>query len=136
MALRDDGRMLYVVDPGMGTVSVIDALTQKVDRRATFAGRPGDGDGRVASAIVSHDGKTLYASAARGVAMLSTADLRLVRWAATGLAVRSLALSRDGSTLFALTAEGVQSIDASSGAVRSQLVAAPGARAIHLVSAP
>ena len=136
MALRDDGAKLFVVDAGMGTVSVIDADRQKVERRATFTGRPGDGDPRLTSAIVSHDGKWLYATASRGVAVLSATDLTLKTWDATDVAVRSLAVSRDGAHLYALTASGVRVIEPLSGAAGSSLVTTGSGRALHLIAAP
>ena len=133
MALSDDGRALYVVDTAGGTISVLDTLTQKVTRRTTFATR-GAGDPHAASAVISRDGMRLYASAARGVAILQTTDLSLRGWAAPDLAVRSLAISSDGARLFALSGDAVQVIDAPSGRVLSQLAAAPQARAIHLIA--
>ena len=133
MALSDDGRSLYVVDPTGGTVSVLDTLTQKVARKATFATR-GAGDTHAASAVLSRDGTRLYASGARGIAMLQTTDLSLKGWAVPDLAVRSLAISSDGARLFALSGDSVHVIDAASGRVVSQFATAPGARAIHLLA--
>jgi DNA-binding beta-propeller fold protein YncE len=133
MALSDDGRSLYVVDPSGGTISVVDALTQKVSRKATFATR-GPGDPHGASAVISRDGTRLYASAARGIAIVQTTDLSLKGWAATDLPVRSLAVSSDGARLFALSGDTVQVIDAASGRVVSQLATVAGARAIHLLA--
>jgi DNA-binding beta-propeller fold protein YncE len=133
MALSGDGTWLYVVDPAGGTASVIDARSQQVSRSASFATR-GAGDPHAASAVVSRDGTRLYASAAKGVAILQTTDLSLRGWAAPDLAVRALALSSDGARLFALSANGVDVIDAASGRVLSQLTSAPAARAIHLLA--
>ncbi len=132
MALSDDGRWLYVVDAAGGSVSVIDAQTQKVSRRAAFATR-GVGDPHVSSAVLSRDGTRLYASGARGVAVLWTADLSLRAWVASDLAVRSLALSSDGARVYALSGDDLYTIDASSGRIVSQL-AAPGARALHVLA--
>jgi hypothetical protein len=112
---------------------VIDASTQQVIRTATFATR-GTGDAHAASAVVSRDGTRLYASAAKGVAILQTADLSLRGWAAPDLAVRSLAISSDGARLFGLSGNGVNVIDAASGRVLSQLTSAPAARGIHLLA--
>ena len=114
-------------------MSVIDAETQKVSRRATFATR-GGGDPHAASAVVSHDGARLYASSARGVAMLQTTDLSLRGWLVPDLSVRSLALSSDGTRLYALSGDSIHVIEASSGRVLSQLAAMPGARGIHLLA--
>jgi YVTN family beta-propeller protein len=133
MALSDDGRWLYVVDTAGGTVSVIDAQTQRVSRTASFATR-GAGAAHAASAVISRDGTRLYASAAKGVAILQTSDLTLRGWAAPDLGVRSLAVSSDGARLFGLSDNGVSAIDAASGRVLSQLSGAPGARAIHLLA--
>lgn len=133
MVLSSDGRWLYVVDAAGGSVSVIDALTQKVSRRATFATR-GGGDPLAASAALSPDGQRLYATGARGVAMLQTSDLSLRGWAAADLAVRSIALSSDGARLFALSGDSVSVVDVASGRVLGELAASPGARAIHLLA--
>jgi len=133
MALSDDGRSLYVVEPTGGTVSVLDTLTQKVARKATFATR-GAGDPHAASAVLSRDGTRLYASGARGIAMLQTTDLSLKGWAVPDLAVRSLAISSDGARLFALSGDSVHVIDAASGRVVSQFATATGARAIQLLA--
>ena len=134
MTLSDDGKRLYVVDTAGGSVSVIDAETQKVSRRATFATPGGTGDPHAASAAVSKDGTRLYASGARGVAMLQTTDLSLKGWSAPDLAMRSLALSSDGARLFGLSGDSVNVIDALSGRVLSQIAAGSGARAIHLLA--
>jgi YVTN family beta-propeller protein len=134
MALSEDGRRLYVVDSAGGAVSVIDASTQQVSRTATFATR-GGGDAHAASAVLSRDGTRLYASAAKGVAILNTADLTLKGWAAPDLAVRSLAISSDGARLFGLAGDVVNVIDPASGRVLSQLTAAPSARAVHVLRA-
>ncbi len=133
MAMADDGRWLYVVDPAGGNVSVIDALTQKVARRATFATR-GGGDPRAASAVVSHDGTRLYASGAHGIAMLLTTDLSLRGWLGADLTVRSLAISRDSARLYALVADEVKVIDIASGRVVGQLPSVTGARALHVLA--
>jgi DNA-binding beta-propeller fold protein YncE len=132
MALSEDGTWLYVVDAAGGTASLIDARSQQVSRSATFATR-GAGDPHAASAVISRDGTRLYASAAKGVAILQTTDLALRGWAAPDLAVRSLAISSDGARLFGLSVNGVNVIDAASGRVLSQLTPAPAARAIHLL---
>lgn len=134
MALADDGRALYVVDTVGGTVSVIDALAQKVARRGSFATK-GSGDARVASAVVAHDGARLYATAPQGIAMLQTSDLTLRGWLAPDLAVRSLAISSDGARLYALAGDGVMVIDIASGRVVGKLPDVPGARAVHVLAA-
>lgn len=133
MALSGDGRSLYVVDTAGGAVSVIDAQRQKVARRATFATR-GGGDPRAASAAISPDGTRLYASGARGIAVLQASDLVLRGWLATDLAVRSIAVSRDGAQVFALSGDAVYAVNAASGRVLA-LATVPGAERIHL-SAP
>src|SRR6266511_2472605 len=133
MAMADDGRWLYVVDPAGGNVSVIDALTQKVARRATFATR-GGGDPRAASAVVSHDGTRLYASGAHGIAMLLTTDLSLGGWLGADLTVRSVAISRDSARLYALVGDEVKVIDIASGRVVGQLPSVMGARALHVLA--
>ena len=134
MALADDGRALYVVDTAGGTVSVIDALTQKVARRATFATRSSAGDPHAASMVISHDGSRLYASAATGIAMLQTADLSLRGWLAPDVAARSLAISSDNARLYALAGDSVLVIDIASGRVVGKLADAPGGRAVHVLA--
>ena len=135
MTLSDSGSRLYVIDAGMGTISVIDADRQKVESRATFAGRSGDGD-QPANAVISHDGKRIYASGAHGIAMLAASDLTLKGWAAPDLAVRSLAVTQDGARLYALADDAITLVDPFTGRVTSQVASVPGARAIHLIAAP
>lgn len=137
MALADDGRRLYVVDTSGGTASAIDTLTQKVVRNASFGGRAGAGDRR-ASAATSHDGTRLYATAARGIAIVQTTDLSLRGWAAPDLAARSIAVSADNARLYALADDGVHTIDLVTGRDVGTVIAVPGAtgsiRAIHLLA--
>ncbi|HEY6959809.1 MAG TPA: hypothetical protein VI814_13375 [Candidatus Limnocylindria bacterium] len=135
MALTDDGRALYVVDTAGGTVSVIDALAQKVVRRATFATRSTVGDPRSATMVIAHDGSRLYASAATGIAMLQTSDLSLRGWLAPDIAARSLAISSDNARLYALAGDAVVVIDIASGRVVAKLADAPGARSVHVLAA-
>lgn len=135
MALADDGRALYVIDTAGGSVSVIDALSQKVSRRASFAARAPSGDPHAASAVISHDGSRLYATGAKGIAMLQTSDLTLRGWLAADLSVRSLAISSDSARLYALAGDSVTVIDIASGRVVGKLADAPGARAVHVVTA-
>ena len=136
MALADDGRRLYVVDTTTGAASIIDALTQKVMRRTTFAGRPIAGDAPSATAVVSKDGTALYATGPRGLAMLRSADLSLRRWAATDLAIRSLAVSADGTRLYALAGDAIHVISTTTGLESTSFATVPGARALHLLPAP
>ncbi|HEV8229765.1 MAG TPA: hypothetical protein VGQ86_07395 [Candidatus Limnocylindria bacterium] len=132
MALSATGDRLYVVDTVGGSVSVIDALTQKVSRTTTLGSR-GGGDARAASAVVSADGTRLFASSPRGIAIIQTTDLTLKGWVATDLAARSLAISSDGVHLYALAGDTVHVIDLARGRVTAQIAAAPGARALHLL---
>jgi DNA-binding beta-propeller fold protein YncE len=136
MALTADGRLLYVVDAGNGSLTAINGDTHQVWRRATFAGRPGDADGRAASAAVSPDGARLYATAAKGIAVIQTSDLTLKQWLANGLAARSLAVSGDGRRLFALSGDAVHAIDTATGAATRLATVGDGARAVHLLSLP
>ncbi|MDQ2950854.1 MAG: hypothetical protein M3R54_01170 [Chloroflexota bacterium] len=136
MALADDGRRLYVVDATTGAASAIDTQTQKVILRSTFAGRPADSDTRSATAVVSKDGAQVFASGERGVAMLRSADLSLIRWAATDLAIRSLAASADGTRVYALAGDTVHVISIATGLETQSYAAMSGARAIHLLPVP
>lgn len=134
MALADDGRRLYVVDTAGGTVSAIDALTQKVVRTSSFGARTGPGGPGATSAVVSPDGTRLYATAPRGIAMIQTSDLSVRGWVAPDLAARALAISADGARLFALAADGVHAVELTSGRDLGVLAPAQGARALHLVT--
>lgn len=136
MALADNGSRLYVVDTATGAGSIIDAQTQKVIGRSTFTGRAGDGDARSATAVVSKDGALVFASGARGVVMLRSADLSLRRWAAMDLAIRSLAVSADGSRLYALAGDAIHVISTATGLEMASFATTSGARAIHLLPAP
>lgn len=136
MALSDDGRALYVVDTGGGTVSVIDALQQKVSRRGSFATREqAAGDPHAAAAVMSHDGSRLYASAAHGIAMLQTSDLALRAWLAPDLAARSLAISSDSARLYVLVGDEVRVLDIASGRVLGTIASVAQARALGVVVA-
>ncbi len=136
MALADNGSRLYVVDTATGAGSTIDAQTQKVIGRSTFTGRPGDGDARSTTAVVSKDGTLVFASGARGVVMLRSADLSLRRWAAMDLAIRSLAVSADGSRLYALAGDAIHVISTATGLETASFATTSGARAIHLLPTP
>src|SRR6266568_4914482 len=133
MALTEDGSKLFVVDSVVGNVTLIDGLAQKVTRTATFKTTGIPGDPRAASAVVSRDGSRLYASAARGVAVINTADLTLKAWVAPDVILRSLALSSDGARLYALSGDAIYVIDAAAGRVLTRVDASSGARAIHIL---
>ena len=135
MALSDDGRSLYVVDTVGGTVSVIDALSQKIRAKASFTAGGVPGDPRRAAAAISHDGSRIYASGPNGIAMLQVSDLTLRGWLVPDLPVRSLAISADNARLYALAGDSVRLIDIASGKIAATLATVPGARAVHLVPA-
>jgi len=134
LALTPDAKRLFVSDTGTGTVSEIDAETQKVRRSGSFVGRGGTGDGSRALAVVSPDRSRLYATASRGIAVLDTADLSLRSWAAPELAVTALALSADGSRLYALAAGSLHVIETSSGRPLGAFALPSSARAISTVT--
>lgn len=136
MAMNADGSRLYVVDAAMGTISVIDGSTQKVVKRATFAGQRGASDVQNASAAVSRDGSRVYATSTRGIAAIYAPDASFKGWLAKDLAVTSLAVSADGTRLYALADGTVKALEAASGRVLSDLVPAPRARAIHVLATP
>ncbi|TME36893.1 MAG: hypothetical protein E6I57_12970 [Chloroflexi bacterium] len=133
MALTDDGSKLYVVDAVVGNLSVIDGLSQKVTRTASFRTTGIPGDPRSSSAVLSRDGSRLYAIAARGVAVLTTADLVLKGWADPDRVARSLALSSDGARLYALVNDGIDVVDTTSNRVLSHLDLGTGARAVDIL---
>jgi DNA-binding beta-propeller fold protein YncE len=136
MAMNGDGSRLYVVDAAMGTVSVINGSTQKVVKRATFAGKRAASDVKIASAVVSRDGSRVYATSTRGIAAIYTPDTSFKGWLADDLAVTSLALSVDGTRLYALADGSVKVLEAVSGRALSDLVPAPNVRAIHVLATP
>jgi hypothetical protein len=133
MALTEDGGKLFVIDPVVGNVSVIDGLTHQVSRTATFKTTGIPGDPRLSSAVVSRDGSRLYAIAARGVAVLTTADLALKGWADPDHVARSVALSSDGARLYALVPNGVDVIDGTANRVLAHWDLGTGARALHVL---
>jgi len=107
------GGSVYAVNPTLGLVVEVDSSGTGVRRSASVKPMAGTGivlakfsdgvGGRVGRrAIVTPDGKALYAAGSAGVLSISTSDLKATgRWL-EGQAVDGLALTRDGSTLFAL----------------------------------
>lgn len=130
MALSDDARALYVIDPAGGSVSVIDGASHEVARRATFTPRVTAGDPRAAAAVVAHDGSRLYATGASGIAMLQTKDLMLGGWLASDLSFRSLAISSDNARLYGLAGDSVVTIDIATGRIVATAATVTGARAV------
>ncbi len=135
LALTPDAKRLFVTDTGTGAVSEIDAETQKVRRSGSFAARDRTAGGAHGLAAVSPDGSRLYATAARGIAVIGIGDLALRSWAAPDLAALAIALSADGSRLYALANGVVHVLEAPSGRRITEYAVPATTRAITAVAA-
>ncbi|MBI3522221.1 MAG: hypothetical protein HY071_03855 [Chloroflexi bacterium] len=132
LALGPNARALYVVDTGTGSISEIDALTQKVKRSASFPAHAGGGVR--SSAVVSPDGGRLYATGATGIAAIVTHDLSFRVWAAPDVAARSLAIAADGTRVYALADDGVHVLEGSSGRELARYDIPVGGKALRVLA--
>jgi YVTN family beta-propeller protein len=118
LALTPSGKTLYAVNGPLGLVSVIDATTLKVGQTATVPGLPVPATTleSASSSTLSQDGRKLYFTADRGVALVDTSDLSLRGFFLGDRAITSISLSQDGRRLYALSADGtVWMLDATTG---------------------
>jgi DNA-binding beta-propeller fold protein YncE len=114
MATSPDGRLLYIVDPTLGLVTVMDTASLEI-RTSTID--LAVGGVRHTSAAVSPDGSTLFVGTAgeRGtISRIDTDTLGLVRtWTTEG--VSGLGLSADGERLYVAFDDRVEVMDARTG---------------------
>lgn len=120
IALSRDGTTLYAVNPALGFIDEIDAVGASVRRTQQIAVRRPD-DNALASiaraffpvaeakryvrggAVLSPDGRTLYAAGITGIAVIDTANLSLrATWARTS-SFDSFTLTTDGARLYAIS---------------------------------
>ncbi|HEV8470087.1 MAG TPA: hypothetical protein VGR46_10800 [Candidatus Limnocylindria bacterium] len=109
LALAPSGTTLYAVNGALGLVSTIDATTLKVRQTASVTGIPsasGAAQEALAPSAVSPDGRKLYFSADRGIALVDTKDFTLRGLFLTDRVVTSLSLSADGHRLYAMSSNG------------------------------
>jgi len=118
LALTPSGKTLYAVNGPVGLVSVVDANTLKVTRTARISGLPSPSATieTASSSALSQDGRKLYFTADRGVALVDTSDFSLRGLFLGGREIASVSLSQDGRRLYALSADGtVSMVDATTG---------------------
>jgi DNA-binding beta-propeller fold protein YncE len=108
---------VFAVNASLGLAVEVDPTQLAVRRSAsigTTAAAPivlakfGHGDvGPVGRRLVpSPDGKLLFAAGVRGLTVIKTADLSVVRTDLAGTSIDALGITPDGSTLFALLRDG------------------------------
>lgn len=133
LALSPDGSKLYAVNTALGVVNEIDARSLVLTRTAQLGASLERADPwarlwqllfpvaeakRVlrSGAVVSPDGRTLYAVGTGGVAVIETGSMS-VRWWRVDLVFDSLAISPDGLRLYATgdTARSIEILDARDG---------------------
>jgi len=115
MATSPDGRLLYVADPTLGIVSVMDTRSLEIVRTARIdLAVPSV---RRTSAVVSADGSAMFVGTAgehAGITRIDTGTFEVVRtWATDD--VSGLGLSADGQRLYVAFDDRVEVVDATSG---------------------
>jgi YVTN family beta-propeller protein len=124
LALTPSGKTLYAVNGPLGLVTIIDATTLKVGRTASVSGLPVPSTTieSASSATVSQDGRKLYFTAGRGVALVDTSDVSLRGLFLGDRVIVSISLSQDGRRLYAMSADGtVWMVDATTGRQLGQI---------------
>ena len=118
MATSPDGRLLYIVDPTLGLVTVMDTGSLEIRTAPIDLAVSGV---RRTSAVVSPDGSSLFVATAgehSGITRIDTDTFGVVRtWATDD--VSGLGLSADGERLYVAFDDRVEVMDATTG---SQLV--------------
>ena len=114
MATSPDGRLLYVVDPTVGLVTIMDTATLAIRTAPIGLSVPGV---MRTSAVVSADGSALFVATSgehAGIARIDTDTFDVVRtWSTPD--VSGLGLSADGRRLYAALDGRVEVFDASTG---------------------
>jgi hypothetical protein len=114
MATSPNGRLLYIVDPTLGLVTVMDTASLEIRTASIDLAVPGV---RHTSAVVSGDGSALFVATAgdrSGVTKIDTDTFEIVRtW--TTEDVSGLGLSADGERLYVAFGDRVEVMDATSG---------------------
>lgn len=141
-ALSPDGSTLYAVNPELGVVNEIDAKQMLLRRTGRLSAAPAQRDLLAAlrqalfpvaeakrilrgGAILSPDGRTLYAVGGKGIVVIDAASLAVrMTWNPwVEAAFESLALSPDGARLYAISDESrsIGIMDARDGALLGEI---------------
>jgi hypothetical protein len=114
MATSPNGRLLYIVDPTLGLVTVMDTASLEIRTAPIDLAVPGV---RHTSAVVSGDGSALFVATAgerSGVTRIDTDTFEVVRtWVTDD--VSGLGLSADGERLYVAFDDRVEVMDATTG---------------------
>ena len=114
MATSPNGRLLYIVDPTLGLVTVMDTASLEIGTYPIDLSVSGV---RRTSAVVSPDGSTLFVATAGehpGITLIDTDTFDVVRtWATDD--VSGLGLSADGERLYVAFDDRVEVMDARTG---------------------
>jgi len=120
MALSPDGGRLFVVDSGLGAVTVFDASTFETQATTRY-GDPVAGATRT-SAAVSADGTTLFVGAGRSIVEIDTGSFAVTKRITTDGDVTGIGLSSKGDRIYAAVGGELEVFDRSTG---SRLGAVP-----------
>lgn len=120
MALSPDGGRLFVVDSGLGAVTVFDTSTFGTQTTTRY-GDPVAGATRT-SAAVSADGTTLFVGAGRSIVEIDTGSFAVTKRITTDGDVTGMGLSSKGDRIYAAVGGELEVFDPSTG---SRLGAVP-----------
>lgn len=118
MASSTDGHHLYLVDAMTGIVAVVDLAALQVVRYGSVLKVPPGSEATLRpSALVSHDGRTLFVGGinGRGLVAIDTSTLRPTGRLLTDNLVSGLGSSADGERLYASLLDRVAVLDARTG---------------------
>ena len=114
MATSPNGRLLYIADPTLGLVTVMDTASLEIRTYSIDLSASGV---RRTSAVVSGDGSALFVATAGeypGISRIDTDTFEVVRtWATDD--VSGLGLSADGERLYVASDDRVEVMDATTG---------------------
>jgi len=123
MATSPNGRLLYIVDPTLGLVTVMDTASLEIRTATIGLAVPGV---RHTSAVVSQDGSALFIATAgerSGVTKIDTDTFEVVHtWNTDD--VSGLGLSADGDRLYVAFDDRVEVMDATTGSQLAGVVVA------------